>query len=515
VNRLLVVALCTTACFERGGQHAPEPAPTTSAATSTDTGWAVREPDGPRDPAAVVRVALEAEPATLDPFATLDAVSSRVLGAVVEGLVCAPDGGAVVDCVARSHTVEDSGRRWRFVLGDTARFSDGSMVTAADVVASLRAARGEGHPPGPLGALVDDLTAIEAIGDAVELRFATARPSRARDLTLVPIVPAAQLVDRSLATAPIGTGPLRIAAWERGVSIALVQVAGARRRAAAGEIRFILTADRADAIRQLIAGSLDVVGQVPIEQALATTAAHPELARFRYTLPAYLAAIYNCRRLALPVRRGLTQLLDREGIARAFLGGARPLTGPFLPDSAQADPTVAALAFDRGAARTALAGARATLELLVPAGSTTSARIADVWSADARGVVGLRVTAVPFSTLLARLAVGDFDVAITSMSAGPELDLSSRLSSSAPADQAWAGLADPTLDRLLADQLVASDPARRIELAHAIHRRVAELAPMAFIAVDTRAGLARADIGGVIGSQPGPPPVERLWKRAR
>ena len=511
-----VIAIAAIGCFERGGgKREAEPAPAAASAAPTDLGWAVRDPDGAPDPDAVVRIALEAEPATLDPFATLDAVSGRELGAVVEGLLCAPDGGAVIDCVAASHTVSDGGRRWRFVLDPTRRFSDGAAVTAADVVASLRAARGDGHAAGPLGAILDDASAIEPDGEAIELRFATARPGRARDLTLVPIVPAAQLAHPSLATAPIGTGPLRIAAWDRGSSLRLVRVPGAARAAAAAEIRFVITADRADAIRRLIAGELELVGQVPIDLAIATTGAQPTLARFRYALPAYLAAVYNTRRLAPSVRRALTLLLDRAGVARAVLGGARTLTGPYLPDTAAYDPSVAPPPFDRAAARGLLAGERPSIELLVPAGSTTTARIADVWASDARGVIALRVTAVPFPTMLARLAAGDFDVAITSMSAGPDVDLSSRLASDAPADQAWPGLADRLLDAALAEAQLATGPARRIELAHAIHRRVAELAPMAFIAVDTRAGLAQRDLGGVVGTQAGPPPVERLWKRRR
>lgn len=526
-------------CFERGGKRdgEAERAPAAAAVAATDGGWVVRDPDGAPDPDAVVRIALEAEPATLDPFATLDAVSARVLGGVVEGLLCAPDGGDVVGCVARGYTGTDGLRRWQFVI-EARRFSDGTPVTAADVVASLQAARGVGHAAGPLGGVLDDAIAIEAVGGAaahggaagsnagsnggahhevVEVRFTEGRPTRERDLTIVPIVPAAQLARPSLATAPIGTGPFVVRAWERGASITLARSAHAARPAAAAEVRFVVTADRADAIRRLVAGELDLVTQVPIDQAIATTAAHASLVRFRYTTPAYLAAVYNTRRPALAAvetRRALTMLLDRAGVARALLGGAATLTGPWLPGDPGYAADVVPIPFDRAAARALLGRARPSLELLVPAGSTTSARLADIWAADARGLVELRVVSVPFATLLARLASGDFDVAITSMSSGPDVDLASRLASDAPADQAWPGLRDATLDALLADAQTTAHEARD-EVRRAIHRRVAALAPMAFIAVDTRAGLARADVGGLVGAASGPPPLERLWKRRR
>ena len=345
--------------------------------------------------------------------------------------------------------------------------------------------------------------------------FAGARHDRSRDLALVPIVPADQVAAPSLATAPIGTGPFAVAGWDRGERVRLRRVAGARRPAGAAVLELVVVADRQDAIRRLVAGDLDLVVQVPIAEAVAATAAHPSLARFRYAQPAYLAAIFNTRRAPLATaaaRRALTATLDRAGVAAAILGGAATLTGPWLPDDPSYDPAVAPVPFARAATPVA---APPALTVLVPAGSTTTARIADIWAADARGQFALAVAAVPFAELLGRLAAGDFDVALTSLSAGPEADPAARLASDAPADQAWPGLADPELDRLFAARAATAGAAERAALGQAIHRRVAEMAPMAFIAVDTRAGLVRADLGGVLGDGKGLPPGWRLWRAAR
>ncbi|MBK9032899.1 MAG: ABC transporter substrate-binding protein [Myxococcales bacterium] len=517
VDRLgFAVVLALAACFERGGGKrevppAPAPPPAPIAA-----GWRTAEPRRPPAPDATVRVALEAEPATLDPFATLDAASARVLGNVVEGLWCATAAGALEPCVAARHEVSADRRRWRFTLDPARRFSDGRPVTAADVVASLDAARGRGHPAGPLAGVLDDAVAVTApAAGQVELVVAEDRPDRARDLALVPIVPADQLRAPSLAAAPIGTGPFAVASWDRGERVRLRRVAGARRAAAAANLELVFVADRADAIRRLAAGELDLVVQVPIAEAVAATAAHPELTRFRYAQPAYLAAIYNTRRPALTTaaaRLALTGSLDRAGVAATILGGAATLTGPWLPDDPSYDPAVAPVPFARGAAPIA---APPALTVLVPAGSTTTARIADIWAADARGRFALTVAAVPFADLLGRLAGGDFDVALTSLSAGPEADPAARLASGAPAEQNWTGLADADLDALFAARRAATTDAERAATGRAIHRRIAALAPMAFIAVDTRAGLARADLGGVIGDGKGVPPGWRLWRAAR
>ncbi|MEZ4402718.1 MAG: ABC transporter substrate-binding protein [Kofleriaceae bacterium] len=504
---LVALAAATAACFERGGAR-EAPAPAAAALPSTATGWRTADPPGVPDPTATVRLALEAEPATLDPFATLDAASGRVLAGVVEGLWCPTGDGGVEPCVAASY--QRLGQRYIFHLDPARRFSDGAAVTAADVVASLDASRGVGHAPGPLAGVLDDAVAITAVDPAtVALEVRGDRATRLRDLALVPIVPARQLASPSLASAPIGTGPLAIASWTRGEAIRLRRVDGAARRAGAAAVAWVVVADRADAIRRLAAGQLDVVTQVPIAEAVAATAAHPRLARFRYAQPAMLVAVYNCRRPALAdpaVRRDLTATLDRAGIARTILGGAATVTGPWLPDDPRADPTVAPIPFAR-----ARAAHPPALAVLVPAGSTTTARIADIWAQDARGRFALTVETAPFADVLARLAAGDFDVAITSISAGPEVDPGARLTSAAPPDQAWPGLRDAALDRALAALAAAPDAGAQIAAGREVHRLVAALAPMAFIAVDTRAGLAAATVGG-LGAAPGAPEAWRLWQ---
>lgn len=514
-----LAALAAGACFERGGdggRGGERVAPPTGEPPAVVDGWLARDPRGAPDPDATVRVALEAEPATLDPFATLDAASARVLSQVVEGLACPTADGGVEPCVAARWRASADRRTWRFTLDPARRFADGQPISAADVIASLDASRGVGHAAGPLAFALDDAVAITAPrADEIELVVREDRPSRLRDLALVPIVPAAQLAAPSLAERPVGSGPFAVDAWVRGERVALTRVAGAARRAAAARVELVVVADRADAIRQLAAGRLDVVAQVPAAEAVAAAQQHPPLVRFRYRQPAALVAVINTRRPALAdarTRRALVMTLDRAGVARAVLGGAPTLNGPWLPDQPERDPTLAPLPFDPAAAAALRPAPAPTVRLLVPAGSTASARIADIWAADARGAFTLEVEAVPFAELLARLAGGDFDLAITSLSAGPEVDPADRLSAHAPPSQAWPGLVDAELERWLDAWHRATAADERLAAAHAIERRVQALAPFVYIAVDTRGGLARADIGGLVGDGRGVPPAWRLWR---
>lgn len=523
-SRLALLALLAlSACFERGGNKAKAPpadAQTAAApdagTTATDVGWLTRDLDGVADPAATITLALEAEPISLDPFATSDAAAARVLGDIYEGLLCGQPGQAPTACLAERWQVSPDGRTWRFWLRTGVLFHDGKPLTAADVLASFRAPGRGASATGPLAAVLDDLSSITSPrANEIVVQFAGTRGTRAYDLSLVPIAPAARIKSGELATRPIGTGPLAFSSWKRGDSIDLTRHAaywGEPARAAV--IRHRITADRAEALRLLAAGSIDVVLQVPIPDAISATSSAPSLIRFRYEQPAFLAAIYNARRPSLSrpeTRRALTALLDRPGIARTILGGARVPSGPWPPASREADPQVTPVPFDRALAARLLGTSRPSLQLLIPQGSHTSARIADIWASDARPLITLSVTTVPFSDLLTRLSSGDFDIAITSLSGGPDVDLWSRLSSHAPPSEAWTGLSDPTLDILLETHRSEPNPDIRPLHARAVHRRLADLDPIAFIAVDTRAGLARPRIGGLLSHHALIPRPRALW----
>ena len=475
---------------------------------------------------APVRIALEAEPSTLNPLVTADGATLRLLGDVYEGLLCPGDGPAAPPhaCLAERWSVSPDGRQWRFALRRGVTFHDGSTLTAADVVATferVRAARSH------VAAELDDLIAVAAEGDGngdgVVLTFARMRPDRTATIARVPIVPRRALGDgpleeSPLGRAPIGTGPLRVVAWRAGESIELVRWAGAwDERAASERVVYVAVADRADALRRLARGELDVVTQVPPDQAARFSAEHPGVRTFRYLLPAYLAAVLDARRPALATpeqRRALAALLDRPSLRREILVDAPAITGPFPPGDPGADATVAEIPFSPAAARGAWPSPP-RLTVLVPQGSRAMARIADVWASDARGIAELVVEEVPFAELIARLREGRFDVALTSMTTGPELDLWPRLHSAAPPDEAWPGLRDAELDRVLDAIRAEADPAARAALRRQAHRRIAALVPMVFIAADARVGLAGPDITGLGDGRGGPPPARRLARAAR
>ena len=98
---------------------------------------ALRGPAGAEPPA--LRVGLPALPASLDPATALEGPVSFVSRQVYDNLVQYRDGSSEVEAaLAVQWTVSRQGLSWVFRLREGVRLHDGSVLTAAQVVASLR-----------------------------------------------------------------------------------------------------------------------------------------------------------------------------------------------------------------------------------------------------------------------------------------------------------------------------------------------------------------------------------------
>jgi ABC-type transport system substrate-binding protein len=86
---------------------------------------------------ATVRLALQTEPTTLDPAFSVDFSSGKLSSLIHSNLVAFDSDARIVPDLARTWEVLDEGRRYVFHIGG-ARFSNGRLVTASDVVYSVR-----------------------------------------------------------------------------------------------------------------------------------------------------------------------------------------------------------------------------------------------------------------------------------------------------------------------------------------------------------------------------------------
>jgi oligopeptide transport system substrate-binding protein len=157
------------------------------------------------------------EPSTLDPAAQSDAESAAITAQLFESLTAFDASLTLRPALAASWSIEAEGRRVRFRLRDGLAFSDGSPLTAADVVRSwLRLV--DPRAPSPLAALMlavsgarerlagtvdEEAVGIRAEGNEVVVDLE--RPGA--DLPAIVSGPSFAVVPRAVGTDPASRGP--------------------------------------------------------------------------------------------------------------------------------------------------------------------------------------------------------------------------------------------------------------------------------------------------------------------
>lgn len=128
------------------------------------------------DDVAVVVSAIGGPPELRDPVkGELGFTQSVLLGATAQGLVRFDAAGGIEPGIAERWIVTDGGRSYIFRLRE-ARWSDGKRITAADVVASMRAAIAPRarSPLTPFVAVIDEV--VEMTPQVIEVRLKHPRP---------------------------------------------------------------------------------------------------------------------------------------------------------------------------------------------------------------------------------------------------------------------------------------------------------------------------------------------------
>ncbi|TCL79747.1 MULTISPECIES: ABC transporter substrate-binding protein [unclassified Curtobacterium] len=207
IHRLLAaVGLTGTAALVLTGCSGFSSADTGSGSTTKDT----------------VTAALTAEPSTLDPVFDTNLQSLNVFENVFDQLTTIGADGSVEPGLATEWTHDDALTTWTFTLRDDAEFSDGSPVTADDVVYTYETAMKD--PESNLGGYMTAIDSLEATDDTtVVFHLNTAYAPFDRQVTLVSILPEAIYAEgaKAFGQKPVGSGPYEVVKWTRGDSITL------------------------------------------------------------------------------------------------------------------------------------------------------------------------------------------------------------------------------------------------------------------------------------------------------
>ncbi|MBN2573830.1 MAG: hypothetical protein JXP73_04630 [Deltaproteobacteria bacterium] len=451
-----------------------------------------------------LRIHLEAEPPHLNPLQdTLRVVDRVVSGLVYETLIeCRED--RYLPGLADTWELASDGLRVQLHLRPGVRWHDSKVLSGIDVQATLEHIMRSPGRSGLLHAMLADLEGVDLLPDrAVRLRLARPNGLVLRALCEIPVLPAEPLraggaKQAQLQRMPLGTGPFRVAAWERGKRIRL-----ARARAPdAGdgplldEIVFEIDPDPARALIRVRRGEIDVlphVADVHYPEQVSQATLRDVLGLYVLTPHRYSFVALNTRRGALldsAFRHALSLLWDRARFASELHRGlARPIGAPTfgVAPADRFDRELAGRLLDRaGFKDTDSDGVRDVgrapirLTFLVPAGARTLAAEVRAFAMDLRraGIL-LDTTSLDTAGLFARVQRGDFDLAALIWEGRKDED--PRLLLTDQGDYHYTGYRSEKLAALVDALRTAPAPAARAPLLAQLARLLATDRPALFL----------------------------------
>lgn len=329
--------------------------------------------------AAELRLNIPADPAQIDPITYSELVAGDVLGNVYEGFTAIDAEGNVVPALALDWENHDDNHAWRFHLRPGVKFHSGRPFTARDVKYTFEQLLIPGNKGGLNAEYLENVIGADAVkeGKTDQLDGVVVVDDLTLDVfftkpdVLFPIYPFYFMDSGIVAEAgadwfnrvSAGTGPFKVAAWNRGQDVVLAANpdywGGAPK---IDGVRFLVVPSGDTAISMYEAGELDLVyaGDGDVRRILSDSQFEGQ----RITSPAaqiqYVGmnqALYEPFR-DIRVREAVCRSIDRDAvIAGIYNGAALPLYGQITPGVAGYNPDVAQPGFDPARAKALIAEA--------------------------------------------------------------------------------------------------------------------------------------------------------------
>jgi peptide/nickel transport system substrate-binding protein len=461
-------------------------------------------------PAGTLVVGLVAEPVNLDPAQVTDLNSNRVGRRIVETLVTFPDESTqIVPGLAESWTVSRDGLRYTFKLRQGVGFHDGTPLDAEAVKFSIERQINPEHPFNKLGKypfanyFFGNVKAVEVI-DPSTVEFVLKEP-RASFLAILTAGAASVVSPTAVkklgvdyALQPVGTGPFRYVAWDRGQRVVLEKNARYWKHPVKLErvIYRPIVEDQAR-LTELLTGALDLIVGTPPDF-VAQLENNPKVTLLKQVgAHVWYLGINNQKKPFddKRVRQALNYAVNKEAIVRDVLKGTGSLSaGPVLPGTWSADTGLKPYPYDPERAKKLLA------EAGYPAGFTTSMWVPESGSGMQSPVamatvmqsnlkaVGVNVTLQTFEwgAFIAKLRSKEQELFALSWMAGnedPDMVMYPLLHSSqwTPGGPNRALYKNDKFDDLLHQARLTTDQAKRAELYRQAQRILADDPPWIFV----------------------------------
>ena len=206
---------------------------------------------------------------SLDPHKAVAAGTKEVLYNIFEGLIKVDKDGNFVPAVAASYEITDGGLKYNFKLRDNVKFHNGKVVTADDVIYSLKRAAGMLDDQDPEVVTLSAFSIFSEVNktdDGVEVVLSEPNTELIGFFTssIIPCDYADQ------AKAPVGTGPFKFVSYEPLVSFVIEKnndYYEESKKAYLDKVTFKIVSSIDSAFLELLAGSIDICPYLTNEQA--------------------------------------------------------------------------------------------------------------------------------------------------------------------------------------------------------------------------------------------------------
>jgi peptide/nickel transport system substrate-binding protein len=294
---------------------------------TVSTSMACAPPPGNR-----LRIGTDVPAGSLDPRLMRDTTSYRVVDLLYDGLVRLDHDGNPQPALAVSWERPEP-TVWVFHLREDARFHDGSDVVADDVVHTFETLR-DPNLNAPLRSLYEPIDEVVAENDATLVVRLSEPYAPLLSYLDVGIVSRTSTDDVGLE--PMGTGPYRLRAWERGSRIVLeANPDHWGGRPAIDVVEFVVVPDNTARAQAFEAGDLDLVQSPLAPLDISRLTSDERFVSHVTRSPAMTYFNFNTARSALGdarTRRAIAHLIDADTIlAEIYEGIDEPAGSILLP----------------------------------------------------------------------------------------------------------------------------------------------------------------------------------------
>lgn len=443
-----------------------------------------------------LNVGISFDATNFDPAQTQDNMSLWVEMEIFSRLVRVNNVGTDIEGdLAESWDISEDGTEYIFHLRPDAKFSDGSPVTADDVVYSIERASGDDTLVAWTFEAVESVEAVDPATVKITLNGPAA--PFANDIALwgasIVSKAAMEASGGEFELAPLGSGPFILDSWQKGQQIVLKKNPHYWEKDADGnalpyldQVNLLVLTDDNTRMLKLQAGEIDAALDVPYNQ-IAPLSQNPGLLISATPLYGITSVALNQKKAEfadLNVRQAMNYAINREAmIQTALFGYGRAACSPINLVWFYTDKYC--YPYDLEKAKQLMAESSApdgfSASLQVPAGDTVSNQLA-VMLKDMLAQINIDVAIEPIDpgTLWERRTQQDYDMSIgsgTSDNLDPNSNMLFCCVSDGGAFSSYTGWADPEVDDIFRQTQAEMDFDKRNELYDEFQRLVMERGP--------------------------------------